>query len=148
MPLSLEWARRCEGIIEGHAVRCITRNQHLVGTGASYKATRVLQSCSVLPSAMSASSSSVVAPVPASLLTQTNDGLSSIDSVVQQITSSTDPTTLIQQLNNSAPKDVRDNVLSSILSSRQDPLDVLDPAQHTLGYLYILYVSCLVDIHV
>ena len=67
-------------------------------------------------------------------------GSASLDDVLQQITTSNNPSTLNHYLKTFAPKESRDTILASTLSSGQDPLSVLDPQSNTLGYLYILYV--------
>ncbi|KAI0820144.1 hypothetical protein BC628DRAFT_1399117 [Trametes gibbosa] len=69
---------------------------------------------------------------------QTTSGLASLDDVLQQITTSTNPNTLHHYLKSFAPKEVRDVILASTLSSGQDPLSALDPERNTLGFLYIL----------
>ena len=66
----------------------------------------------------------------------------SLDVVVVEIT--TAKTSSFLQLNHSlrtfAPNDVRDTILAGPLTNGQDPLTVLDIAQHTIGVLHILYV--------
>ncbi|KAH9933879.1 uncharacterized protein B0H18DRAFT_604297 [Fomitopsis serialis] len=62
----------------------------------------------------------------------------SVDALVAQIVGSDDPVALARFLKDIAPKDSRDNALVGMLSDRKDPLLVLDPEQHTLGYLHIL----------
>ena len=71
-----------------------------------------------------------------------SQGLASLDDVLTHITTATNPNTLNHYLKSFAPKDVRETILASTLGSGQDPLTVLDPSRNTLGYLYILYVSC------
>ncbi|KAI0337652.1 hypothetical protein BDW22DRAFT_1402971 [Trametopsis cervina] len=44
----------------------------------------------------------------------------------------------VHQTLKSFTKDPRDSVLADLLSSGQDPLDLLHPETHTLGFLYIL----------
>ncbi|KAH9886665.1 hypothetical protein C8Q73DRAFT_714825 [Cubamyces lactineus] len=65
-------------------------------------------------------------------------GNASLDDVLQQITTSNNPSALNHYLKTFAPKESRDTILASTLSSGQDPLSVLDPQSNTLGYLYIL----------
>jgi len=62
-----------------------------------------------------------------------------MDGIFQTVTTSTDPITAISSyLRNLNPKELRDQALSSPLSSGQDPLSILNPVQHTLPILYIL----------
>ncbi|KAI0350548.1 hypothetical protein OH77DRAFT_1463574 [Trametes cingulata] len=65
-------------------------------------------------------------------------GLASLDDVFNQITSTSSPGSLHHYLKSFAPKEVRDTILASTLSSGQDPLAILDPQRNTLGFLYIL----------
>ncbi|KAI8996251.1 hypothetical protein BD414DRAFT_477249 [Trametes punicea] len=62
----------------------------------------------------------------------------SLDDVLSQITTSSSPSSLNQYLRSFAPKESRDTILASTLSSGQDPLTVLDTRTNTLGILYIL----------
>ena len=64
----------------------------------------------------------------------------SLDGIVQQITTTTNFNTLLQTLKTALPKEARDVILASSLSSGQDPLSVLDVRENTLGVLYILCV--------
>jgi hypothetical protein len=64
----------------------------------------------------------------------------SLDGIVQQITTTTNFNTLLQTLRTALPKEARDVILASSLSSGQDPLSVLDVRENTLGVLYILCV--------
>ena len=63
-----------------------------------------------------------------------------LDQVVQGIKTSTDSKALSARLSPNGAKESkeRDKLLSGNLSDGQDPLSVLDPEQHTLGFLYIL----------
>ena len=67
-------------------------------------------------------------------------GSSSLDDVLNRITTSDNLSSLNGFLKSFTPKESRETILSSTLGSGQDPLDVLDPQRNTLGYLYILYV--------
>ncbi|KAJ3573813.1 hypothetical protein NP233_g2184 [Leucocoprinus birnbaumii] len=60
-----------------------------------------------------------------------------LDTIVAQITSSTNPKQLNDSLR-SIPTDTREVILASTLSSGQDPLGILDVRTNTLGVLYIL----------
>lgn len=71
---------------------------------------------------------------------QTAGSFASLDDVLHQLTTSTNLNNLHHYLKSFAPKESRDIILASTLSSGQDPLSVLDPQRNTLGYLYILYV--------
>ncbi len=71
---------------------------------------------------------------------QNTGGPTSLDDVLQQLTTSTNINSLHHYLKSFAPKESRDIILASTLSSGQDPLSVLDPQRNTLGFLYILYV--------
>ncbi|KAG5649762.1 hypothetical protein H0H81_002140 [Sphagnurus paluster] len=62
----------------------------------------------------------------------------SLDSILQQITTSNNAAALNHTLRNALPKESRDTILASVLGSGQDPLCVLDVRQNTLGVLYIL----------
>ncbi|TFY57384.1 hypothetical protein EVJ58_g7049 [Rhodofomes roseus] len=62
----------------------------------------------------------------------------SVDALVAQIVGNDNPDTLARILKDTAPKESRDNALVGMLANGQDPLLVLNPEQHTLGYLYIL----------
>lgn len=63
----------------------------------------------------------------------------SLDVVVVEITNSNNYSQLSHSLRTFAPNEVRDNILAGPLTNGQDPLTVLDIAQHTIGVLYILY---------
>lgn len=68
-------------------------------------------------------------------------GPPSLDEFVDYLISeTTDTTSFVAQLKNSSIKDTRDSFLTAKLSNGKDPLSVLDPERHTIGYLYILYV--------
>ncbi|EIW56333.1 uncharacterized protein TRAVEDRAFT_127525 [Trametes versicolor FP-101664 SS1] len=69
---------------------------------------------------------------------QTTGGFASLDDVLHQLTTSTNLNNLHHYLKSFAPKESRDIILASTLSSGQDPLSVLDPQRNTLGYLYII----------
>jgi len=64
----------------------------------------------------------------------------SLDVVVVEITNANNYSQLSHSLRTFAPNDVRDTILSGPLTNGQDPLTVLDIAQHTIGVLYILCV--------
>ena len=83
-----------------------------------------------------ASSSAATAPTAA---TATIPELT-LDQGVQEIKTSTDSKALSSRLSPNGAKESkeRDKLLSGNLSDGQDPLSVLDPEQHTLGFLYIL----------
>lgn len=63
----------------------------------------------------------------------------SLDVVVVEITNANNYAQLSHSLRTFAPNDVRDTILAGPLTNGQDPLTVLDVAQHTIGVLYILY---------
>ncbi|EED80649.1 predicted protein [Postia placenta Mad-698-R] len=66
-------------------------------------------------------------------------GPPSLDEFVDYLISeTTDTTSLVAQLKASSIKDTRDSFLTAKLSNGKDPLSVLDPERHTIGYLYIL----------
>ena len=67
-----------------------------------------------------------------------SDSSGSLDSIIQQITTSNNIRTLDQTLRNSLPKEARETILASMLPGGQDPLAILDPRVNTLGFLYIL----------
>lgn len=62
----------------------------------------------------------------------------SLDVVVMEITNVNNYPQLSHSLRAFAPNDVRDAILSGPLTSGQDPLTVLEIAQHTVGILHIL----------
>lgn len=62
----------------------------------------------------------------------------SLDVVVVEITNTNNYSQLSHSLRTFAPNDVRDTILAGPLSNGQDPLTVLDIAQHTIGVLHIL----------
>ncbi|KAJ8701401.1 hypothetical protein PTI98_000191 [Pleurotus ostreatus] len=66
------------------------------------------------------------------------DPSGSLDSIIQQITTSNNIRALDQTLRNSLPKEARETILASMLPGGQDPLAILDPRANTLGVLYIL----------
>ncbi|CDO75711.1 hypothetical protein BN946_scf184493.g9 [Trametes cinnabarina] len=70
--------------------------------------------------------------------TSQTGGHASLDDVLNQITTTSSSSSLNQYLKSFAPKESRDTILASTLSSGQDPLSVLDPRSNTLGFLYIL----------
>lgn len=63
----------------------------------------------------------------------------SLDVVVVEIVNAKNYSQLSHSLRTFAPNDVRDTILAGPLTNGQDPLTVLDIAQHTIGVLYILY---------
>lgn len=68
---------------------------------------------------------------------QGSDALT-VDALVAQAVGGVDAATIAKLLKDSTPKDSREGVLMSMLSTGEDPLRVLDPEQHTLVYLHIL----------
>ena len=62
----------------------------------------------------------------------------SLDVVIVEITNANNYSQLSHSLRTFAPNDVRDTILAGSLTNGQDPLTVLDIAQHTIGVLYIL----------
>ncbi|THU98591.1 hypothetical protein K435DRAFT_838017 [Dendrothele bispora CBS 962.96] len=62
----------------------------------------------------------------------------SSDDIIQAITTTSNINALAQNLRAVLPKDVREILLASPLSSGQDPLGVLHLSNNTLGVLYIL----------
>lgn len=68
---------------------------------------------------------------------QASDALT-IDALVAQAVGGVDPNIISKLLKDSAPKESREGVLVSMLSTGEDPLHILDPVQHTLVYLHIL----------
>ncbi|KAJ8583470.1 hypothetical protein M405DRAFT_937200 [Rhizopogon salebrosus TDB-379] len=62
----------------------------------------------------------------------------SLGSIVATITSASNPFHLNQYLRSCASREVREALLSSILPGSQDPLNLLNARNHTLGILYIL----------
>ncbi|GLB41148.1 putative cop9 signalosome complex subunit 3 [Lyophyllum shimeji] len=62
----------------------------------------------------------------------------SLDSIINQITTSNSPAALNHTLRNALPKESRDIILASALSNNQDPLAILDMRENTVGVLYIL----------
>ena len=66
--------------------------------------------------------------------------LSSLDAIINQITTATNPMALNYTFRTAIPKESRDTILASALAGGQDPLGVLDMRQNTLGVLYIMYV--------
>ncbi|KAG6905592.1 hypothetical protein DXG01_001811, partial [Tephrocybe rancida] len=62
----------------------------------------------------------------------------SLDTILTQITTSNNATALNHSLRTNLPKESRDTILASTLSSGQDPLTVLDMRENTLGVLWIL----------
>jgi len=61
-----------------------------------------------------------------------------LDAVLHQITTANNLVALNHTLRNNLPRESRDIILASSLSSGQDPLSVLDLRVNTLGVLYIL----------
>ena len=61
-----------------------------------------------------------------------------IAAVVDAITSVQDDALLAQTLKTCSTRDLREIALASLLDDQRDPLDILDPANNTLGYLYLL----------
>jgi COP9 signalosome complex subunit 3 len=72
-----------------------------------------------------------------------SEGSHSIDNVVDQITNSNNISALNHGIRHALPKEIRETVLASALSSGQDPLSVLDVRENTLGVLYIMQVFAL-----
>ena len=70
--------------------------------------------------------------------TPMSDVPATLDQIFQDITTSNDQKVLHERLKHFTPKDARDAILASTLSSGQDPLSVLDPERNTIGCLYIL----------
>ncbi|KAF9457673.1 hypothetical protein BDZ94DRAFT_1338265 [Collybia nuda] len=66
------------------------------------------------------------------------DTFNSLDTILNQITTTNSPVALNHTLRNSIPKEARETILSSLLSGGQDPLSVLDMRENTLGALFIL----------
>lgn len=66
------------------------------------------------------------------------DNYTSLDTILNQITTSNSSAALAHTLRNAIPKEARETILSSMLSGGQDPLSVLDVRQNTLGVLWIL----------
>ncbi|KAF5366187.1 hypothetical protein D9758_005676 [Tetrapyrgos nigripes] len=62
----------------------------------------------------------------------------SLDTIVHHVTTATDLYALAHHLRTAINKDVREVILASTLSSGQDPLQILDLSNNTLGVLYIL----------
>jgi hypothetical protein len=71
----------------------------------------------------------------------------SLGSIVATINSTSNPSQLNQYLRSCASKDVREVLLASILPGNQDPLTLLNVRDHTLGILYILWVSLIGMFH-
>ncbi|TCD64034.1 hypothetical protein EIP91_004668 [Steccherinum ochraceum] len=67
-----------------------------------------------------------------------HDASVTLDHILEDITTTQDPKALSDKLKHFTPREARDTILASTLSSGQDPLSVLDPATNTIGYLYIL----------
>ena len=61
-----------------------------------------------------------------------------IAAVVDAITSVQDDVLLAHTLKACSTKDLREIAFASLLDDQRDPLDILDPANNTLGYLYLL----------
>ena len=61
-----------------------------------------------------------------------------VDAVVTEILNTADPTVLAKRLYKLWTDDKFENVLSSSLTSGEDPLIVLNMEVNTLGYLFIL----------
>ncbi|GBE87715.1 hypothetical protein SCP_1103920 [Sparassis crispa] len=83
-------------------------------------------------------SSSYQAHLNTSSSSRGDDGLPSLDSLVNSIRTLENSASLNTILKSFAPKDVRDTILAGALAHGEDPLTVLDAPQHTLGILYIL----------
>lgn len=62
----------------------------------------------------------------------------SLSSIVNQIKTTTNLTTLSNALRNNLPKDTRETILASPMESGADPLLALEIRPHTLGIIYIL----------
>ena len=69
----------------------------------------------------------------------TNQNLT--DGLVQQITTTNSVSALNHTFRTALRPDAREAALIGPLSSGEDPLNVLDPRNDTLGVLYILRVS-------
>lgn len=65
-----------------------------------------------------------------------------LETLIARITSTQNPRQLNEYFR-SIPTDTREVILASTLSSGQDPLNILDVRNNTLGILYILYVIIL-----
>ncbi len=64
-----------------------------------------------------------------------------LESLLQQIVASSSPPALAGTLRNAmATPEAREEILISTTTTGADPLEALDPAQHTIGALYVLYV--------
>jgi hypothetical protein len=61
-----------------------------------------------------------------------------LESVINDITTSTSPQLLLASLRSLVKRDVGDAILASVMPGGQDPLSVLDTHANTLGYLFIL----------
>jgi COP9 signalosome complex subunit 3 len=86
-----------------------------------------------------ASSTSNQAGPSAAPATTTLEEISTLDELVQFLfTTQKDAAFVNKQLSAFTKKDARDGPLAGTLETGQDPLHVLDPENHTLGYLYIL----------
>jgi COP9 signalosome complex subunit 3 len=66
------------------------------------------------------------------------DPVPSLDHILHHIVTSNNPPALNHTIRSSLPKDVRDTILASALTTGQDPLSVLDVWENTLGMLYIM----------
>ncbi|KZT32261.1 hypothetical protein SISSUDRAFT_1028642 [Sistotremastrum suecicum HHB10207 ss-3] len=63
----------------------------------------------------------------------------SLNNVITYLTTeNAEPTNIVGYLRSVASKDVGETILASLLAGGQDPLDILNPVQNTLGYLFIL----------
>lgn len=62
----------------------------------------------------------------------------SLDTILNQITTTNNVAALNSSLRSHLSKESRDTILASTLSGGQDPLTVLDMRENTLGVLWIL----------
>jgi len=86
---------------------------------------------------MAVAGSSNTQPGPSTTTQSMQNAPASLDQLIQFLISEQE-TSQIQQTLKNFMKDVREPILASLLPTGQDPLDLLDPATHTLGFLYIL----------
>jgi len=88
--------------------------------------------------AAASTSANVNANVPAATAPSHNDVPPTLDQILQDTTTTDDARVLNEKFRSFTPKEARDSILASTLSSGQDPLSVLDPEKNTIGCLYIL----------
>ncbi|OAX35853.1 hypothetical protein K503DRAFT_773077 [Rhizopogon vinicolor AM-OR11-026] len=77
-------------------------------------------------------------PASSSTVAGQSSNDASLASIVATITSTSNPFHLNQYLRNCASREIREALLSSILPGSQDPLNLLNARNNTLGMLYIL----------